>query len=315
MPLNAAHEGKKYFQAGEFAKAFPLLQQAYAKGDAEAAYNLSKMYMRGLGIAADSAEGLKLLLYAAHRGWPQAQTNAGIAYASGFGVEQNWTQAVKWWQSAAKQGMSDAQFNLGHTLLEGSGVKQDFGAAKHWLEKAAEQDVALAHYFLGTMYSRGLGVEKDHAAAFKLYERASKHDVDLAWLMLGLLYQMGKGVKQNLDAAQVCFEKGVALGNMDAAVYLRELLVCKQLIPLTDKMSDGDLSVMEAITQEGKSSIALTSPGSDNDRLWSELASLGWMQKEDVPEVGCAFSVSEKGQVGLDRFVAMIYASRQQRLQ
>lgn len=310
MSLKPAQEGKQYYQSGEFAKALPLLQGAYAKGDAEAAYNLSMMYMQGLGVAADSNEAMKLLFYAAVRGWPQAQSNAGVAYASGIGVEQSWTQAVKWWQRAAKAGMPDAQYNLGRALLEGSGVKQDFKTAKQWLGKASEQDVALAHYFLGSMYSRGLGVGKDHAAAFKLYERAAEHGVDLAWSMMGLHYQMGMGVQQNLDAAQTCFEKSVALGNNYATVYLRELLVCKQLIPLTQEMSAGDLSVLEAIAKKGQSSAALTSPGSDNYRLWSELADLGWMQKGDAPEGVCAFSVTEKGQLGLDRFVAMLNASR-----
>ena len=310
MSHQAAHEGKRYFQSGEFAKALPLLQDAYSRGDAEAAYNLSMMYMRGLGIVADSNEALKLLFYAAHHGWPQAQSNVGVAYASGIGVEQNWTQAVEWWQRAAKAGMPDAQYNLGRALLDGSGVKQDFNTAKQWLGKAAEQDVALAHYFLGSMYSRGLGVGKDHAAAFKFYERAAEQGVDLAWSMLGLLYQMGKGVQQNLDAAQACFEKSVALGNNDATIYLRDLLVCKQLIPLTEKMSDGDLSVLDALVQKGPPSAALTSSGSDNYRLWSELAELGWMQKEDAPEGVCAFSITEKGQRGLDRFVAMLNASR-----
>lgn len=310
MSFRAAQEGKKYFQSGEFAKALPLLQEAYAKGDAEAAYNLSKMYMQGLGVVADSNKALKLLFYAGQRGWPQAQSNVGVAYASGMGVEQNWTQAVEWWQRAAKSGMPDAQYNLGRALLDGSGAEQDFNAAIHWLGKAAAQDVPLAHYFLGSMYSRGLGVEKDHAAAFKLYKRAAEHGVDLAWSMLGLLYQMGKGVQQNLDAAQACFEKSVALGNNDATVYLRDLLVCKQLIPLTEKMSNGDLSILEAIVQKGQPSAALTSSGSDNYRLWSELASLGWMKKEDAPEGVYAFSVTEKGQLGLDRFVAMLNASR-----
>ena len=101
--------------------------------DATAAYN------RG-----DYAQALKISRPLAAKGNAQAQFNLGRMYRDGFGVIQDYKEAVKWYRLAAAQGDAEAQYNLGFMYFIGWGVPQDYASAHMWFNLASAAGDATA---------------------------------------------------------------------------------------------------------------------------------------------------------------------------
>jgi uncharacterized protein len=68
---------------------------------------------------------LKWYRKAADQGNANAQFNLGKMYDDGDGVPQDHAEALKWYLKAADQGNASAQFNLGKMYDNGQGVPQD----------------------------------------------------------------------------------------------------------------------------------------------------------------------------------------------
>ena len=66
----------------------------------------------------------------------EAQFNLGRMYSYGRGVKQNHKEAVKWYRLSAEQGDADAQFNLGLMYHKGQGVLQDYVLSHMWFNLA-----------------------------------------------------------------------------------------------------------------------------------------------------------------------------------
>src|ERR1700746_910177 len=90
-----------------------LLKPLAAKGDAKAEYILGVRYVKGQGVAQNSAEGARLFRLAADQGYILAQYNLGVMYAQGQGVTQDYAEAMRLFRLAAEQGHTPAQYNLG----------------------------------------------------------------------------------------------------------------------------------------------------------------------------------------------------------
>jgi uncharacterized protein len=75
----------------------------------------------------------------AEQGDAEAQFNLGRIYYSGEGVSQDDSEAVKWYRKAAEQGHAEAQLNLVEIYSYGEGVQQDFEEVANWHRKATEQ--------------------------------------------------------------------------------------------------------------------------------------------------------------------------------
>ena len=93
-------------------------------------------------------ENLKELIQLAEKGDADAQFNLGKIYYDGKGVEKSYEQAVYWWAKAAEQGYAKAQNNLGVCYYWGEGVEQSYEQAVYWWTKAAEQGNGNAQYCL-----------------------------------------------------------------------------------------------------------------------------------------------------------------------
>ena len=77
-----------------------------------------------------------------------ATYNLSIMYAKGLGVEQDESEELKWLERAADAGHAAAQFVLGLKFSVGRIVEQDDEAAKTWLGLAAKQGHQGAKDFL-----------------------------------------------------------------------------------------------------------------------------------------------------------------------
>ncbi len=82
----------------------PTLRERALKGDAEAQFNLGKMYEGGRGgLKKDYAQAAHWYRRAAEQGDPWAQASLGILFRFGKGVPQDIVQAYMWFHVAASQ--------------------------------------------------------------------------------------------------------------------------------------------------------------------------------------------------------------------
>ena len=146
----------------------------------------------------------------------EAQFNLGRMYSYGRGVKQNHKKAVKWYQLAGEQGNAEAQFNCGLMYHNGLGVKQDHKEAVKWLELAGELGNAEAQINLGRMYAKGRGVKENHKKAVKWYQLAGEQGDADAQFNLGLMYDEGQGVDQDYVLAHMWANLGASNGSKDA---------------------------------------------------------------------------------------------------
>ena len=78
-------------------------------GDPEAQVALAGLYLDGLGVPRDQAEGARWYRLAAEQGEPVAQMNLGDLYSRGQGVPRDLAQAYLWLSLAAAQGRAWAE--------------------------------------------------------------------------------------------------------------------------------------------------------------------------------------------------------------
>ena len=208
-----------FYADDDFATTLAKAQQ----GDADAQFNLGKMYYDGKGVVQDYAQARSWLLKAAEQGHARAQNGIGILYDYGYGVTKDYAQAVAWYRKAAEQGFARGQFNLGYMYESGRGVKQDYAQAVAWYRKAAEQGYADAQCHLGFMYDKGNGVTQDYAQAVAWYRKAAEQNEPYAQNNLGIFYEYGYGVKQDYSTAMMWYKRAAANGNPDAQKWYDKL--------------------------------------------------------------------------------------------
>lgn len=104
----------------------------------------------------------------------QAQYQLGRMYEFGDAVRPEPKKAVYWYRKAAEQDLPRAQYNLARMHAAGEGVGQDWRQAAYWLRKAADANYPLAMNRLGVMSERGLGMPKDELEAYNWYSRGAK---------------------------------------------------------------------------------------------------------------------------------------------
>lgn len=127
---------------------FARLQKEAGAGNAEAQFNLGRIYLRGEGstgvafvrdVPRDIAKAVEWLQKAAMQGNVNAQCDLGMVFKFGLGVKEDAQRAFMWLQKAAAQGNDVAQYNLGLMYADGTGVKRNLPRASAWLALAAAQ--------------------------------------------------------------------------------------------------------------------------------------------------------------------------------
>ena len=83
-------------------------------------------------VATAQQEAIEDIRVRAEHGDAEAQYNLGRMYANGEGVTRNAAEAVRWFRLAADQGNADAQNGLGVLYASGRGVPQDEAEAARW---------------------------------------------------------------------------------------------------------------------------------------------------------------------------------------
>lgn len=131
-------EGEEAYEAGHYHLAMRLWAGAAEAGDARAAFNLSRLYFEGKGVAQDEREAVRWLKRSATKGYPEAQFDLGNRYHQGTGVPAVPALAAIWWSRAAESGYAPAQYNVGRIYYYGEAVPEDRDTAVYWFRLAAQ---------------------------------------------------------------------------------------------------------------------------------------------------------------------------------
>jgi len=189
------------------------------QGDANAQYNLGKMYFQGRGVSEDYAVAARWYRKAAEQGEAQAQNNLAFMYSQGKGVPRDYTESARWYRKAAEQGDAHAEYGLGFEYHYGLGVPPNPAEAVRWYRKAADQGYVMALSSLGYMYYHGQGVPRNRAEAVRWFGKAADRGDEEAQVLLGYLYYHGQDVPQSYAEAARWFAKGI--GQAAAVCFAR----------------------------------------------------------------------------------------------
>ncbi len=152
-------------------------------GHAAAAYEVSRAYAEGRGVAPDLESAAHWTNWAAERGEARAQFLIGAAYYGGVGIPQDYEAAAKYLRDSAIQGHAQAQYLLGEAYSNERGVDRDAAWAARWYGKAAAQGLGAAQYAYGVAHASGLGLPKNLPAGYAwlvLAARANHEDAKTA---------------------------------------------------------------------------------------------------------------------------------------
>ena len=198
------------------AKALAYATQLADQGkDAQMAYVVADAYLKGKGVPKDEAKGLQYLEKAV-----AAQVPAALYHKAWMLQEQGKHQeALAAYQAAAQQGQADAAVKAGSMLIFGEGVDADAAEGLKILQYASGAlDSPFAPYELGRYYdSVGEG-----ALADEYYITASNRGYPAAMARRGLLHlDPTSGLTWNPTATYHWWKLGADSGDETCTLYLR----------------------------------------------------------------------------------------------
>jgi TPR repeat protein len=166
-------------------------------GDAEARYELSRLFYVGEGTKKDKDESNRWCLMAAEQGLASAQCMWGLTLLKGDGVTPDAKQAAEWFRKSAVQGHPRSEFILGLFYRDGTGMKADHAESTKWLTQAAEHGYADAQYELGNeLYGEEADSAKDAIAA-RWFRKSAEQFQPNGCFSLGRCYLNGRGLVRN----------------------------------------------------------------------------------------------------------------------
>ena len=135
-------------RAKDIPESLRLHQEATARGNADALFELFVYAMRGIG---DRSKAVFYLQEAGKRDQPRACANLGALYATGqiAGIPRDLAESVKWYKRAADLVIGRAAAALGAMALRGEGMPRDPKAAEAYFQRAAELRFDVDGYLQG----------------------------------------------------------------------------------------------------------------------------------------------------------------------
>jgi tetratricopeptide (TPR) repeat protein len=116
--------------AGNYKKAFSILDTKAKRGNINATYNLALMYYNGYGVDQNVSKAAELLETAAKAGHKKAIQNVGRIYMQAI----NFEKAAEWLEKNAKEGDIGAYYLLSEIFV----TQEKFKKAKYWAKKAID---------------------------------------------------------------------------------------------------------------------------------------------------------------------------------
>lgn len=183
--------------------------------DAQMAYLVADSYLKGKGVAADTAKGMQYLEKAVAAREPAALYHkAWLLQEEGKHIE-----ALDYYRAAAQQGHADAAVKAGSMLIFGDGVEADSAEGLKILQYADNMlESPFAPYELGR-YFDSVG---ESSLADEYYITASERGYPAAMARRGLLHlDPTSGVSWNPTASYHWWKLGADAGDSTCTLYLR----------------------------------------------------------------------------------------------
>ena len=126
-------QARSAYAAGDYTKAYQLFQGLAESGDTKAQYDLSLMYIQGIGVKQDIDQGLVWLNRAAEKGNTEAMLELGVLYQKINALENAPQLALYWFEKASIAGSAVGQYNLAHIYMDGGQIAVDLPKAYIWM--------------------------------------------------------------------------------------------------------------------------------------------------------------------------------------
>ena len=126
-------QARSAYAAGDYTKAYQLFQGLADSGDTKAQYDLSLMYIQGIGTKQNIEQGLVWLNRAAEKGNIEAMLELGVLYQKIDTLESAPQLALYWFEKAAYAGSAVGQYNLAHSYMDGGPIAVDLPKAYIWM--------------------------------------------------------------------------------------------------------------------------------------------------------------------------------------
>jgi uncharacterized protein (TIGR03067 family) len=210
---------------------------AARRGDAQAQYNVGKMYVRGTGVVPAAIEAVHWYRKAADQGHAEAMSALGVMYWTGQGVVPKDMESVRLHQVAAERGVPQSIYAMGIIYESSRGLPRDDQKAALWYRRAAEEGYTLAQYKLGQMYKQGRGVPQSDVEAVNWYRKAAEAGNPQAQLNVGLAFYKGRGVAQSDREAYHWFLKSGKQGYPNAQYNVGIMISEGRGVRRDDKMA------------------------------------------------------------------------------
>ncbi|QKC96011.1 SEL1-like repeat protein [Mesorhizobium sp. NZP2298] len=163
---------KALYRSGDEADAVPLFKKLAESGSAPAMTWVGYVYLKGKGVAVDTAAALEWFLKAAEADDAEAMGWIGNIYFRGSGVDVDKATAYQWYAKAADAGDASAMSWLGYMLSQGIGVPVNLDAARLWFSKSAELGDADGQYNYGSV----LAAAGEHEESDRWLRKAAAQD-------------------------------------------------------------------------------------------------------------------------------------------
>jgi TPR repeat protein len=164
-------QARSAYAAGDYTKAYQLFQGLAESGDTKAQYDLSLMYIQGIGTKQNIEQGLVWLNRAAEKGNIEAMLELGVLYQKIDTLENAPQLALYWFEKAAMAGSAVGQYNLAHIYMDGGQIAVNLPKAYIWmsLSDATGNPVAGAELakLKGSLSPQELIAAKEKIAALK----------------------------------------------------------------------------------------------------------------------------------------------------
>lgn len=222
--LGAFDEGAAAYRAGNYQAAFKEWNTAAQQGDVDAQYNLGCLYVRGEGVAKNSAWAVEWLQRAADQGDFDAATLLFLSnsitddrrkqffsrkltptdkFRLTFVVTLSNGKIHRRPCSTDAADGAKIESNLGLLYEKGTaGFSQDDTQAAEWYRRASERNYAEAQTHLAYLYAAGRGVQQNQLEAARLFRLAAEQGDGIAQVNLATFYANGSlGYNKDLIVA------------------------------------------------------------------------------------------------------------------
>ncbi|QBN19915.1 tetratricopeptide repeat protein [Flavobacterium nackdongense] len=208
-------EGYNAFKEKNYTEAIKLWNQAAAKGNSKAMYQIGAAYYYGDGVPKDYVKSTEWYQKSAVKGNSSAMYEVGSAYYNGIGVTKDLTKAMDWYLKSANNGNKEAIKEIADAYYLGNnGFTKDYIQAMEWYLKLVDKDDGYAMCKIGRLYDKGNGIIKDSTKAMEWYLKSAAKGNTFGMYCVGINYCYGDGgVIKDYNKAMEWFLKGGEKGD------------------------------------------------------------------------------------------------------